>query len=113
MKVEKVIDVPEIPNPHGVSVRSLHATEHIQVEHLLLQPGEVLKKHAASVDVYLYVLEGRGIVEVSEEQQEVARDTLVEIPAQLPHRLLNEGSAPFRVLNIKAPRPTVPTKVVK
>jgi len=113
MKVVKVIDVPEIPNPHGVSVRPLHATEHIQVEHLLLQPGEVLNKHIASVDVYLYVLEGQGIVEVGEEREEVAVDALVEIPAQLPHRLLNEGSGPFRVLNIKAPRPTVPTKVVK
>jgi len=38
---------------------------------------------------------------------------LVEIPAQLPHRLLNEGSAPFGVLNIKAPCPTVPTKVAE
>lgn len=81
MKAVKVIDVPDIPNPHGVSVRPLHATEHIQVEHLLLQPGEVLKKHAASVNVHLYVLEGQGFVEVSEERQEVAGDALVKIPS--------------------------------
>lgn len=56
MKVVKTKDVSEIPNPHGVSVRALHASEHIQVGHLLLQPGEALKKHVASVDVYLYVL---------------------------------------------------------
>ena len=112
MKVVETMDVPEIPNPHKVSVRALHASEHIQMEHLLLQPGEVLKKHVASVDVYLYVLEGRGIVEVGDERQEVTVDTLVEIPAQAPHRLLNEGNVPFRVLNIKAPRPTTPTKVV-
>jgi mannose-6-phosphate isomerase-like protein (cupin superfamily) len=52
-------------------------------------------------------------VEVGDERQEVAVDTLVEIPAQAPHRLLNEGNAPFRVLNVKAPRPTIPTKVIK
>ena len=107
------MDVPEIPNPHGVSVRAMHASEHIQVERLLLQPGDVLKKHVASVDVYLYVLEGRGIVEVGDERQEVDVDMLVEIPAQSPHRLLNQGSAPFHVLNVKAPRPTVATKIVK
>jgi len=112
MKIVRVEEAPEIANPHKVSVRALHATEHIQVEHLLLQPGEVLKKHVASVDVCLYVLEGQGIVEVGDERREVTPDTLVEIPARSPHRLLNEGSVPFRVLNIKAPRPTVPTKVV-
>jgi len=113
MKTVQMMDVPEIPNPHGVSVRALHASEHIQVEHLLLQPGEALKKHVASVDVYLYVLEGRGIVEIGDERQEVAVDSLVEIPAQAPHRLLNQGNAPLRVLNVKAPRPTKPTKVVE
>jgi len=41
MKTVQTMDVPEIQNPHGVSVRALHATKHIQVEHLLLQPGEV------------------------------------------------------------------------
>jgi mannose-6-phosphate isomerase-like protein (cupin superfamily) len=113
MKAVKTMDVSEIPNPHGVSVRALHASEHIQAEHLLLQPGEALKKHVASVDVYLYVLEGHGIVEIGDERQEVDVDTLVEIPAQAPHLLLNVGSVPFRVLNIKAPRPTTPSKVVK
>ena len=112
MKIVRVMDVPEIPNPHDVSVCALHASEHIQMEYLLLQPGEELKKHVASVDVYLYVLAGPGIVEVGDERQEVNVDTLVEIPAQAPHRLLNQGNTPFRVLNVKAPRPTISTKVL-
>jgi len=112
MKTVKVMEVTKIPNPHKISVRSLHASEHIQIEHLLLRPGETLKKHVASVEVYLYVLEGEGVVEVGDERQQVAVDTLVEIPAQAPHRLFNEGDAPFRVLNVKAPRPIIPTKVV-
>ena len=29
MKVVKTMDVLEIPNPHEVSVRALHASEHI------------------------------------------------------------------------------------
>jgi len=105
------MNVSEIPNPHGVSVRALHASEHIQVEHLLLQPGEALKKHVASVDVYLYVLAGHGIVEVGDERQEVDVDTLVEIPAQAPHRLLNEGDAPFRVLNVSPRAQLYPPKL--
>lgn len=52
-------------------------------------------------------------MEVGDERQGVDVDTLVGIPAQAPHRLLNEGSAPFRVLNVKAPRPTIPTKAAR
>jgi len=31
MRVVKVMDVIEIPNPHGVSVRPLYATDHTHV----------------------------------------------------------------------------------
>ena len=80
MKITRVEEVVEIPNPHQVSVRALHASEHIQVEYLLLQPGDALKKHVASVNVTLFVL--------------------------------NEGETPFCLLNVKAPRPTIPTRVI-
>ena len=51
-----------------------------------MQPGEALKRHAPPVDVFFYILEGRGIVEIGDEQQEVVADTLVESPARIPHR---------------------------
>jgi mannose-6-phosphate isomerase-like protein (cupin superfamily) len=64
------------------------------------------------VDVFSYVLEGQGIVEIGGEQQTVSADTLIESPARIPHRLLNPGDGVFRVLVVKTPRPTEATQVL-
>jgi len=111
MKIVEMKFSPEKPNPHNVSVRMLYDTKHAQAVHIELKPGETLKKHITPTDVFFYVLEGKGIVEVGEEQQEVGRDMLIESPAKVPHRLLNLGNDIFRVLVVKAPRQTASTRL--
>jgi quercetin dioxygenase-like cupin family protein len=92
-------------NPHRVAARMLHRTEHVQVVQIELAPGEGLKRHTTPVDVFFYVLEGTGAVEVGEERADVAADDLVHSPAGIPHRLENGGSTPFRFLVVKTPAP--------
>ncbi len=112
MKVVNAFDAPEPQNVHGVSARPLHDNEHIQVTMVTLQPGEKLRRHITPVDVCFYVLEGRGVVEIGNEEQEVVADQLVDSPAGIVHRLRNDGDAVFRFLVMKTPRPTGPTKVL-
>ena len=45
MKIINALEAPEAPNPHGVSARALHNSEHVQVLMVTLQPGEALKRH--------------------------------------------------------------------
>ena len=103
---------PEKPNPHNVSVRMLYDNENAQAVHIELKPGESLKKHITPVDVFFYVLEGNGAVEIGDEQVGVSRDMIIESPAKIPHRLLNPGDGTFRVLVVKAPRPTEKTRML-
>ena len=112
MKVIQVKNVESKPNPHGVDARSISDTKSAQVVHIILQPGEALKKHITPVDVVFYVLEGRGIVEIGEEQEEVGPDTLIESPAKIPHRWMNESSGMLRILVVKTPRPKEATKLL-
>jgi mannose-6-phosphate isomerase-like protein (cupin superfamily) len=112
VKVIEMKSSPEKPNPHNVSVRTLYDTEHAQAVHIELKPGEALKKHITPTDVFFYILEGKGIVEIGDEQQEVIRDTLIESPAKVPHRLLNPGDGVFRVLVVKVPRQTESTRLL-
>ena len=112
MKTVYALEAPEMPNPHHVSARTLHETAHAQVVMVTLEPGEMLKRHITPVDVFFYVLEGRGIVEIGDERQEVFPDTLVESPARIPHRLLNESDARVRFLVVKTPRPTESTRLL-
>jgi mannose-6-phosphate isomerase-like protein (cupin superfamily) len=64
------------------------------------------------VDVFFYVLEGTGVVEIGSERSEVTKDTLVESPARIPHRWINESMAVFRVLVVKVPKPKEETRLL-
>ena len=112
MKITKTFDLEEIPNPHSVSVRALHISDQAQFEYLRLQPGEALKLHVTYSTVYLFVIEGNGIIEAGEEQVRIQANTFVEISPEVPHRLINEGTSVFCVLNAKAPRPLKPTHLI-
>lgn len=112
MKIVSVGDIKSKPNPHGVDARSISDTESAQVVHITLHPGEALKKHITPVDVVFYVLEGRGVVEIGEERAEVEADTLIESPAKIPHRWINESEGLLRILVVKTPRPKEATKML-
>ena len=113
MKTINARTAPTMKNPHGVRAAKLYETEAAQAVHIELEPGQSLKRHATPTDVFFYVLEGTGVVEVGEDRAEVGADTLVESPSGIPHCWHNEGSEPLRVLVVKAPRQSEPTRMLE
>jgi len=112
MKITNVATVVSGPNPHHVDARKIYESPHAMAVVITLKPGEALKKHITPVDVFFYVLEGTGVVEIGDEKQTVGKDMLVESPARVPHRWTNESTAVFRVLVVKVPKPTEETKIL-
>ena len=112
MKSVKSLEAARSDNPHGVDVRGLHSTEHVQVSMITLKPGEGLKLHLTPVDAFFYVLEGTGKVEIGDEIEEVTTDTLIDSPARIPHRLFNESDSDFRFLVVKTPRQADATRLL-
>jgi quercetin dioxygenase-like cupin family protein len=112
MKVTEVAKVVSGPNPHKVDARKIYESPHAMAVVITLQPGEALKKHITPVDVFFYVLEGTGVVEIGDEKATCTRDTLIESPARVPHRWINESRSVFRVLVVKVPKPTEETKLL-
>lgn len=112
MQLIDAIAAPVSPNPHNVKACRLYDTEHAQAIHITLEPGESLKRHITPVDVFFYVLEGKGVVEIGQEKQEVGPDTLIESPARIPHCWSNQSDEVFRVLVVKTPRPSEATKLL-
>lgn len=99
-------------NPHGVDVRRVYESEHALSSIITLKPGEQLIRHITPVDVFFYVLSGRGVVEVGEEKAEVTADTVIDSPKGIPHCWYNEGEEDLRVLVVKTPKPTTPTQLL-
>jgi len=78
--------------------------EPIHVDHSIAA-ARALRKHITPVDVFFYVLEGKGIVEVGEEKKEVEKDSIVYSPAKIVHCWYNESDNPLRILVTKTPKP--------
>jgi len=112
MKITEVARIPPGPNPHHVDARKIYDSPHATAVVITLQPGESLKKHLTPVDVFFYALEGTGVVEIGNEKMTVTKDMLVESPARIPHRWINESNAVFRVLVVKVPRPAEETRLL-
>ena len=112
MKITDVAQVVSGPNPHHVDARKIYDTKNAIAVVITLQPGESLKKHMTPVDVFFYVLEGTGIVEIGDERASCTKDMLIESPAKIPHRWINESKTVFRVLVVKVPKPTEETKLL-
>jgi Uncharacterized conserved protein, contains double-stranded beta-helix domain len=101
MKIHEVSKTESVKNPHNVDVRPVFESLETSAVVITLKPGESLKKHTTSVDVFFYVLEGTGIVEIGDERQSIGKDTLVESPAMKAHCWINESKDILRVLIVK------------
>jgi mannose-6-phosphate isomerase-like protein (cupin superfamily) len=112
VKMAQVKDFESKKNPHNVDSRVVYSTEKAMVVHILLKPGEALRRHITPVDVAFYVIEGNGTIEIGDERAEAGPDTIVESPARVPHRWINNGPGNLRVLVMKLPRPTENTIVL-
>lgn len=112
IKTTKYTEAAPRKNPHGVDARALYDQKDAMASHLTIKPGEQLKRHITPVDVFFYVLEGKGIVEVGDERKEVEKDTLIESPKNIPHCWYNESDDILRILVVKTPKPTQGTKVL-
>jgi len=101
IKITEVAKLASIKNPHNVDVRRIFESPDTSAVVITLKPGESLKKHLTPVDVFFYVLEGTGIVEIGDERQSVSKDTVVESPAMTAHTWINESNAVLRVMVVK------------
>jgi len=104
MKITRIEETATFENVHLVETKQIYDTENATVIHMSLQPGQSLKKHTTPVDVFFYILEGKGTIEIGDEQQEVQKDVLIESPKGIPHLLRNSGESVFRFLVVKLPR---------
>jgi quercetin dioxygenase-like cupin family protein len=101
MKITEVAKRESVKNPHNVDVRKVFEAPDTAAVVITLKPGESLKKHVTPVDVFFYVLEGTGVIEIGDERQSVGKDCVVESPAMIAHTWKNESKAVFRVLVVK------------
>jgi mannose-6-phosphate isomerase-like protein (cupin superfamily) len=98
--------------PHKIDVREMYNKESAQAMLMALKPGESLKSHKTPVDVFFFIVEGTPTIHIGDESEVCEADSLVESPADIVHYISNNSGSLARILVVKAPRPTSPTKVL-
>jgi quercetin dioxygenase-like cupin family protein len=101
MEIKKIFEADAFINNHGVEARKFYQNKQLMMVHLSLQPGDTIAKHAAPLAIYFLVLEGKGIVQIGDESQEVEANTLIESPANAGHGWKNESDELLRILVVK------------
>jgi mannose-6-phosphate isomerase-like protein (cupin superfamily) len=85
----------------------LFETDRLFFDLYCLNPGQAqtVHKHMGSDKIY-YVLTGRGMVRVGEEQQELTAGQAVLAPSGVVHGVTNAAEGPLTLLVFMAPKPT-------
>ncbi len=112
VEIRKISEQIPAKNPHGVDVRRVYESEHALSSIITMNPGEKLIRHITPVDVFFYVLEGTGVVEVGDEKETVSADTVIDSPKDIPHCWYNESNAVLKVLVVKVPKPTTNSQLL-
>jgi mannose-6-phosphate isomerase-like protein (cupin superfamily) len=73
--------------------------------------GEGPRLHVHDFDQFYFVLEGLLTVQISLGCYEVGPNTLIVLPAHVPHRQWNQSSTRERHLAILAPEPQAPSSL--
>jgi len=70
----------------------------------MLKDGEAVDTHVTPVDVFFYVVRGRGVIEIGEERTTVEATDIVFSPKNIPHAVRSlPGGGEFEVLVVKNP----------
>jgi len=89
----------------AVLAKKLLSKSEVEVVRIELAPGSSLPVHSTPVEVFFYIIEGTGEVEIGKEQETVQAGSLVESPKDIPHGLHNSSDSLLVVLVVKAPKP--------
>jgi len=81
---------------------------HFALRKFVMQPGGGMPRHTNEVEHEQYVLQGRALVGLGDDEVEARAGDVLLIPAGLPHWYRNIGDEPYEFLCIV---PNLPDKI--
>lgn len=94
-------ELPEIDRGTGVKTRLL-VSRRLGAENLTsgittFQPGSKIARHWHNCDESVVILEGEAVCEIGGQLYRLSRWDTTFVPAQVPHRFLNESDQPMAI----------------
>ena len=103
MDVIKMAEVEGTVNSRGVMAKKLIKHAHTTVMNLILKPGDIVPEHAVPVDVFFYIVKGKGTLLIGDDKKVVIEQDIILCPPNTVMALWADQGEEFVVLNVKTP----------
>ena len=103
MEVIKMNEIKGSTNKRGVTSKQLHKNEDVKIMNLILQPGDLVPAHSVPVNVFFYIVSGKGTLQIGDDKQIVKATDIVPCPPNTEMSLKADQDEEFNVINVKTP----------
>ena len=109
MNTKEIQKIESFSGYEGTQIRQIFAPDNTDnvirysIAHCTINPGKTSKPHIMKTSEVYYILEGKGIMHVDEEQKQVIKDESVFVPPNSRQYLENVGETDLVTLCIVDP----------
>ena len=103
MKIIKMKEIEGKRNAKGVLAKKLIDHENTRVMNLNLSPDDHVPRHKVPVDVFFYIVKGKGTIQIGEEKAVVKATDIILCPPEVEMALWADQGEEFIVFNVKTP----------
>ncbi len=103
MEIIKMHELEGKTNKRGVTAKQLLKNEDVQVMNLELNPGDEVPSHSVPVNVFFYIVSGKGTLQIGDEKAVVEENEIIPCPPETEMALYADQKETFKVLNVKTP----------
>ncbi len=103
MNIIRMEEIEGEENKRGILAKNLISHDNAEVKNLVLSPGDEVPEHSVPVDVFFYVVSGKGTLQIREEQEIVEEDDIITCPPNTKMSLKADQGEEFSIINVKTP----------
>jgi len=103
VEIIKLSELEGTKNKRGVIAKAVLKHDNAQVMNLVLSEGDIVPAHQVPVDVFFYVVEGKGTLRIGDESNVVEAGTVITCSPNTEMELKADQGDKFEVLNVKTP----------
>ena len=103
MKVIKMSEVKGEINKRGFLAKTLVEHKNATVKNLIISAGDIIPPHRVPVDVFFYIIKGKGTIVIGDSEALVVEGDIVTCPQNVYMSVKADQGVEFSFLNVKTP----------
>ena len=103
MEVIKMDQIEGTKRWDGVLTREILKNEDTKVMNLVLEAGDEVPEHSVPVNVFFYIVKGKGTLQIGEDKKVVEATDIIPCTPNTKMSLQADQGEKFVVLNVKTP----------